>query len=117
MDGALGRSVGGAWFEGIPSLKLFSLLMGAGGLLAAPAAAQMSMPGMTMPMPAPAAKKKAAADKPARKKTGTKKAPAQAAHPTNEKPSAAPMQSMTMPMDKVAAPSPAEPHSMDHSQM
>src|SRR5206468_10074375 len=66
------RSIGRGRFKKDVPLKFLLLLFGAGGLLAAPATAQMAMPGMTMPMPAKKAPKKLAA----RKAKATKKAPA-----------------------------------------
>jgi hypothetical protein len=81
----------------------------------APAAAQMNMPSMTMPMPAnPAAKKKA----PAKKKAAAKGA-AKTAAPA-KKPAAQPMpmdhsQMGNMPMP--AQPAPGGEMPMDHSQM
>jgi hypothetical protein len=105
-------------------------------LPAAPVAAQMHMPGMSMPMPAKhAAKKKPAAKKAATKKSSAKKAAtkkASAKKTTAKKKTAAPhghhpnSADMTMPMDHgtMKMPMPAQPAPggqtpmpMDHSQM
>jgi hypothetical protein len=89
--------------------------------LSAPAAAQMNMPGMTMPMPAKkaATKKKSVAKKaPAKKKAAAKKAP------RARQAAATPMPGMTQPMDhsQMTPPPPqagaaGTPMPMDHSSM
>ncbi|MEO8453906.1 MAG: hypothetical protein ABI454_01990 [Sphingomicrobium sp.] len=91
--------------------------------LSAPAAAQMNMPGMTMPMPAkPAAKKAIAKEKSvAKKPTVKKKAPAKKAAPVTK--ATTPMEGMTMPTEhgpqQSAQPPtmPMDDKQMDHSQM
>src|SRR5437763_9798974 len=90
-------------------LKLFSLLIGGAGLLAAPAAAQMAIPGMTMPMPAkPAAKKPATKKAVAKtttskqsvaKKSSAKSAPAKKSAPATSSEQHGGMGGMTMPME------------------
>jgi hypothetical protein len=96
-----------------------------------PVAAQMHMPGMTMPMPAkPAIKKKPAAKKPAAKKKTVKKAQAKKARarraPAKHAPASktapppasqqgADMSGMNMPAQSPGSPQPMPP--MDHSQM
>jgi hypothetical protein len=67
---------------------------------AAPAAAQMNMPGMSMPMPAKPTAKKASSKKPAAKKSA---------------PANTPTPAMTMPMPTQSAPAPMQP--MAHGEM
>jgi hypothetical protein len=96
------------------------------GAVSAPAAAQMHMPGMTVPMPEkkkPAVKKTPAKKKSAAKKAATKKTAAtkrgaapHAAHaPAAKKPMRT--EGMSMPMGHGTTPSSAPPMPMDHSQM
>ena len=84
------------------------------GTVSMPAAAQMRMPGMTMPMPEkkkPATKKSPAKKKaPARKKASAKKA----APKTGE---TRPMEGMAMPTGAGASPPASQSMPMDHSQM
>ncbi len=88
--------------------------------LSAPAAAQMSMPGMHMSMPAkkkPAPKKTAAKKKPvAKKKTAAKKPTSNAAAGKRQAPQQ-PMQGVAMPMEHGAAPSTAQLAPAEHEHM
>ena len=85
-----------------------------------PASAQMHMPGMTMPMPAkPAAKKAAPKEKAATKKAAATK-PKPSARPAGQAPSGGSIMEpgMTMPMDHHGTtPSSTEPTPVDHSLM